>query len=131
MNINNFLIKKRVSLDLPKAEETLKSLLKEEGFGVLCEIDVKETLKQKLGIDYTDYKILGVCNPPLAHSALEEEKDLGIFLPCNIVLYKEGGQTVVSAIMPEAMMGILQNEKLNSIAQEAQSKIKRVIDSLE
>ena len=131
MDINNFLIKKRVSLGLTEAEKTLKSLLKEEGFGILCEIDVKETLKQKLGIDYSDYKILGVCNPPLAHSALKEEKDLGIFLPCNIVLYKEEGQTIISAIMPEAMMGILQNEKLNSIAKEAQSKIKRVIDSLE
>jgi len=111
--------------------EKVKSSLKEEGFGVLTEIDVKETLKKKLDVDYEDYIILGACNPPFAYKALQAEKDIGLLLPCNVIIYSQDDKTIVSAINPNKAMFMVENEKLEEISNEIGEKLKKVVDSLE
>jgi uncharacterized protein (DUF302 family) len=102
--------------------------LKKEGFGVLTEIDVKETLKKKLNVDFRPYKILGACNPTLAHQALEKEVELGMFLPCNVIVYRgNDGRTVVSAVDPKVALGRLDRPLLEPIAEEVAARLKRVI----
>ena len=101
-----------------------------EGFGVLCEIDIKEKLKEKLGIDFRKYVILGGCNPPLAFEALQEEIDLGLLLPCNVVVYEQDSKAVVGAIDAAKMMSVVGNEKLNKTAQQVNEKLRRVISGL-
>lgn len=103
--------------------------LKNEGFGVLTEIDVKETLKKKLDVDFYNYKILGACNPPFAYKALQAEDKIGIMLPCNIIVQeKEPGKIEVSAVDPMASMSNVKNSKLNSIAGEVRDKLQKVIE---
>jgi uncharacterized protein (DUF302 family) len=105
--------------------------LKKEGFGVLTEIDVKETLKKKLDVDFRKYKILGACNPPLAFRALSTEENIGVMLPCNVIVQEKPDGTVqVSAINPMVAMQSVGNENLNEVASEVSSKLKKVIDSL-
>ena len=101
-----------------------------EGFGVLTEIDVKATLKQKLDVDYGNYVILGACNPTFAHQALQAEKDIGLLLPCNVIVYDEDGGTFVSAIVPTVAMGMVSNDALGTVAAQVEEKLKRVIDSI-
>jgi uncharacterized protein (DUF302 family) len=102
--------------------------LKKEGFGVLTEIDVKETLKKKLNAEFRPYKILGACNPALAHQALQKEVELGLFLPCNVIVYQaDGGGTVVSAVDPNIALGRLNRPQLQPIAEEVAARLKRVI----
>jgi uncharacterized protein (DUF302 family) len=102
--------------------------LKKEGFGVLTEIDVKETLKKKLGVDFKKYKILGACNPTLAYQALSQEAGLGLFLPCNVIVYEnDEGKTVVTAINPIVSLSRIDNPKLEPIAQEVSIRLQRVI----
>ena len=102
--------------------------LKAEGFGVLCEIDVQATLKEKLGVEGEPYVILGACNPPLAHQALEAEPDLGVLLPCNVVVYERGGVTHVSAVDAERMLSIVENPDLAPVAQMVRSRLASVVD---
>jgi uncharacterized protein (DUF302 family) len=118
------------STTLPFAEavEHIRTELKEEGFGVLCEIDVQATLREKLGAETEPYLILGACNPPLAHRALDAEPDLGTLLPCNVVIYQAGGETHISAIDPEKMLSIVDNEELAPVAQEVRKKLDAVIE---
>jgi len=105
--------------------------LKVEGFGVLTEIDVKETLKKKLGVDYLPYKILGACNPPLAHRALTAAPEVGLLLPCNVTVRQlEDGMVEVAMIDPLMMMGVIDNPALKPIADEALQRLERVADSL-
>jgi len=105
--------------------------LKKEGFGVLTEIDVKETLKKKLNVDFRPYKILGACNPTLAHQALEKEVELGMFLPCNVIVYRaDNGRTVVSAVDPKIALGRLNRPQLEPIAEEVAARLKRVIAAI-
>jgi uncharacterized protein (DUF302 family) len=105
--------------------------LKAEGFGVLTEIDVKATLKQKLNADFRRYVILGACNPPLAHRALSANLDVGLLLPCNVTVYEEGDGAVVTAVDPVAMLGVMKDDQaVRAVAEEAKSKLKRVIESL-
>jgi uncharacterized protein (DUF302 family) len=105
--------------------------LKKEGFGVLTEIDVKETLKKKIDVDFRKYKILGACNPHFAHKALQSEDKIGVFLPCNVVVQEnEKGEVEVSAVDPVASMISIKNDNLGSVATEVQSKLKRVIENL-
>ena len=122
----------RTALDLPyeQAVETVVAALKEEGFGVLTEIDVKTTLKKKLGADFRKYAILGACNPPLAHRALNTTLDVGLLLPCNIVVYERDEGSVVAILDPLSMLGVVENSELDPVAQEAQTRLRRVIEAL-
>lgn len=105
--------------------------LKKEGFGVLTEIDVKETLKKKLDVDFRKYRILGACNPPLAYKALSEEENIGVMLPCNVIVQeKEGGVVQVSAINPMESMKSVANPNLEEVASTVSSKLAKVIDNL-
>jgi uncharacterized protein (DUF302 family) len=107
----------------------LPDLLKAEGFGVLTQIDVKETLKQKLGVDFRRYKILGACNPPLAHKALSAETEIGVMLPCNVVVYEDDrGKAVVVAVDPMQMAAA--HPGLAVVAQEAQQRLSRVLEKV-
>jgi uncharacterized protein (DUF302 family) len=115
-------------------DETLAKLadeLKKEGFGILTEIDVKETLKKKLNVDFRRYKILGACNPPLAYQALQAEEKIGILLPCNVIIQEKGdGQVEVSAVDPMETMKAVGNPKLAALAEQVQAKLKRVIANI-
>ena len=99
-----------------------------EGFGVLCEIDVQATLKQKLGVDREPYLILGACNPALAHRALEAEPELGVLLPCNVVIYQEDGQTRIAAVDAEQMLSIVGNDELAPTASEVRRRLAAVVE---
>ena len=127
----SYYFSKIVTEDFDKAIEKVTSKLKEEGFGVLTEIDVKATLKKKLDVDFKKYKILGACNPPFAYKALQSEDKIGIMLPCNVVVEENNaGKVEVSAVDPVASMQAVKNESLGSIAEEVRSKLKKVIDQL-
>jgi uncharacterized protein (DUF302 family) len=117
--------------DFDKAIEYVTGALKEEGFGVLTEIDVKETLKKKIDVDFKKYKILGACNPGFAHKALSSEDKIGVFLPCNVVVEEnDNGEIEVSAVDPIASMNSVENQELGSLASEVQAALKRVISGL-
>ena len=123
----------RVTLNLPyeQAIEKATAALKQEGFGVLTEIDVKDTLKKKLDADFRRYVILGACNPPLAFEALQNELEIGLLLPCNVIVYEtDDGQSTISIVNPMAMLGVVEKEPLQKVANEAQSRLTRVIDKL-
>ena len=122
--------KKEVMLSFVDAVLRTKEELAKEGFGILTEIDVKTTLKKKLDIDYDNYIILGACNPPLAHQALLSEKDIGLLLPCNLLVYEDGSNVYVSAIVPSVAMGMVENLDLAEIAMEVDEKLRRVVDAI-
>ncbi len=120
---------RRLRFPYEEALKRVKDALKEEGFGVLTEIDVKETLRQKLQTDFRKYDIIGACNPHLAHRALQAEMQVGLLLPCNVIVYEddEGGSTV-PACDPEAAMGLAGNPALAEIAHDAKARLKRAIE---
>jgi len=122
--------KKIVNLPYTQAVEKTKEELQKESFGVLTEIDVKATLKKKLDVDFDNYIILGACNPPNAFKALQAEQDIGLMLPCNVIVYEKKGKTVVSAVKPTIAMGMIDNEKLKGIAMEIEAKLKKVVDNV-
>jgi uncharacterized protein (DUF302 family) len=102
--------------------------LKEEGFGVLTEIDVKATLKKKLGVDFRKYVILGACNPPYAHRTLQADLDVGLLLPCNVIVYEtDDKKAYVSAFNPVSALEVIKNQELRKIAEEVSEKLKRVL----
>src|SRR6266536_570184 len=117
------------TVDLPYAEavEKTRAALQQEGFGVLCEIDIKEKLKEKLGVDFRNYVILGACNPPLAYETLQQEINIGLLLPCNVIVYEQDGGTVVSAVDAAKLLSIVANPKLESTASEANERLRRVV----
>lgn len=121
---------KQVELQFDEAVIKVKEMLKSEGFGILTEIDVKATLKQKLNIDYDDYLILGACNPQFAYKALQAEKEIGLLLPCNVIVYVEEGKTYVSAINPADAMSMVDNSELKEIAKQVKEKLEKVVDSI-
>ncbi|MEE8370272.1 MAG: DUF302 domain-containing protein [Dehalococcoidia bacterium] len=123
-------ISTRLSLTYDEALLRVKAALKEEGFGVLTEIDVKETLREKLQVDFRRYDIIGACNPQLAHRALQAELDVGLLLPCNVIVYEDDGGSVVAAFDPEAAMGLADNSGLSEIAREAKDRLRRALESL-
>ena len=105
--------------------------LKKEGFGILTEIDVKETLKKKLDVDFKKYKILGACNPPFAYKALQAEDKIGAMLPCNVIVIEQApGQVEVAAVDPIASMQAVNNPNLGKVANEVQRKLRKVVESL-
>ena len=118
--------------DYDTAKARVTEALKAEGFGVLTEIDVKETLKKKLDVDFRRYQILGACNPALAYRALTTAQDVGLLLPCNVTLAQmDDGSIQVGIVNPLAMMGVVANDTLQPVAQEARERLSRVIASLE
>lgn len=122
--------KKEVDLSYEDTIEKVKEELKKEEFGVLTEIDVKETLKKKLDVDFDKYIILGACNPSFAFKALQAERDIGLLLPCNVIVYEQEEKTFVSAIMPTIAMNMVDSPNLKEIAQEIELKLKKVIDAI-
>jgi len=122
---------KTVKFSYEDAINKVTEELKKEGFGILTEIDVKETLKKKIDVDFRKYKILGACNPPLAYKALTAEDNIGLMLPCNVIVQEKIDGTVqVSAINPMVAMQSVGNENLNEVASQVSSKLKKVIDNL-
>ena len=121
----------RTTLDYPAAREAIIASLKQEGFGVLTEIDVKATLKAKLNVDWRKYTILGACNPLLAHQALTNEIEIGLLLPCNVIVYEaDKGESVVSAMNALAAMEFTGNPALKPVAEQATEKLKRALARL-
>ena len=122
---------KTVALDPAAAQQKVTEALAKEGFGVLTEIDVKDTLKKKLDVDLLPYKILGACNPPLAHRALTAAPEVGLLLPCNVTVRQlENGIVEVAMIDPLMMMGVIQNPALKPVADEARARLERVAQAL-
>jgi uncharacterized protein (DUF302 family) len=121
---------KQVSLSYDKAVEKVTEELKKEGFGVLTTIDVRDTLKKKLDVDFYRYVILGACNPPFAYKALQAEEQIGLLLPCNVIVYEKEGKTIVGAFDPMSMTKMVENEALKSIAEDIATRLQRVLNSL-
>lgn len=121
---------KIVSLPFEEAVAKVTETLASEGFGVLTTIDVRATMKKKLNLDYENYTILGACNPTFAHKALEAEKEIGLLLPCNVIVYQTGEKVHVSVILPTVAMDVVENTGLADTAQEVEVKLKKIIDSL-
>jgi uncharacterized protein (DUF302 family) len=127
MLVTGYTLSHETNLSLDDAAARVREELAEEGFGILCEIDVQATLKAKLGIESDGYLILGACNPRLAHQALGAEPELGVLLPCNVVVYERDGRTHVSAVDAERMLSLVGNEALTPIAAEVRSRLERVV----
>jgi uncharacterized protein (DUF302 family) len=121
---------KTLQMDFDEAVGRVVDALKKEGFGILTEIDVKHTLKQKLGVDFRKYKILGACNPPFAYKALQAEDKIGLMLPCNVIVQEVSEGVEVSAIDPVASMQATENTSLEEVALQVQQKLRKVIDTL-
>jgi uncharacterized protein (DUF302 family) len=111
-----------------RAVERVREELRSEGFGVLCEIDVQATLRERLGVEREPYLILGACNPPLAHRALGAEPDLGTLLPCNVVVYRAGDETHISAIDAERMLSVVENAEIAPVAAEVRARLAGVVE---
>lgn len=121
----------RVDASFEDAVESTTEALEDEGFGILSEIDVKTTLKQKLDVDVDDYRILGACNPPLAHEALDREPELGALLPCNVIVYEDGDDVVVSAVDPERLLDVTDSPDLDEVAAEVREMFQRALATVE
>jgi len=127
----SYYFSKEISLTFEEAIERTKEELKKEGFGVLTEIDVQETLRKKLDVDFKKYRILGACNPKFAYQALQAEDKIGTMLPCNVIVQEhDGGRVEVTAVDPLASMSAVNNESLKGIAESVQEKLKNVIKNI-
>ena len=121
---------KDVALSYEDTLDKVTGELKKEGFGVLTKIDVKDTLKNKIDVDFKKYAILGACNPALAHKALQAEENIGLMLPCNVVVYEKDEKSVLSMFAPTLMKNLISNENINPIADEVNEKLHRVFESV-
>jgi uncharacterized protein (DUF302 family) len=126
----NYGFTKELNIPYEQAIEKVTAKLADEGFGILSRIDVREKFREKLGIDFMRYIILGACNPAKAHSAILAEQDIGLMLPCNVIVYEKEGKTIVSAIKPTAAMQMINNKDLQEIAATVEAKLSKVISSL-
>jgi uncharacterized protein (DUF302 family) len=131
---SKFGFSKTIESSYADAVEKARAALKEEGFGVLCEIDIKAKLKEKLGVDFRNYVILGACNPPLAYKTLQQEIDIGLLLPCNVIVYEtdDPGRSVVAAIDAKTMLSVVgqNNATLNEVASEVNERLERAVARL-
>ncbi|MFZ0381048.1 MAG: DUF302 domain-containing protein [Solirubrobacteraceae bacterium] len=125
---STYTVSRSTDLSFTEAVARVREQLAADGFGVLCEIDVQATLKQKLGVDREAYLILGACNPALAHRALEAEPELGVLLPCNVVIYQEDSQTRIAAVDAEQMLSIVGNDELAPTATEVRRRLAAVVE---
>jgi len=125
-------LKKTLNLPFEEADQKVRAALKEEGFGILTEIDVKATLKEKLDVEHRPYRILGACNPPLAHRALTAEVDVGLLLPCNVVVYQgdDDGTSVVAIMDPRIQLEPAGNPTLDELGREVRNQLERVLAGL-
>jgi uncharacterized protein (DUF302 family) len=125
-------LKKTVALPIDQADARVRELLQEEGFGVLTEIDVSATLKKKIDVDFRPYRILGACNPTLAHEALSRETDIGLLLPCNLVVYQGSNpeESVVGVLDPEVQLSVTGRDDISPMAKEVRSRMERVLAAL-
>jgi len=123
-------MKRRLDLPFDEAVERTRAVLKDEGFGILTEIDVSATLEEKLGAAFRRYVILGACNPPLAHRALTETLDVGLLLPCNVIVYEEGAGSIVAAMDPGLLAEMFEGNVIDGVASEAREKLGRALDAL-
>jgi uncharacterized protein (DUF302 family) len=127
----SYYFSKTLQVPFDSAISKVTEALKQEGFGILTEIDVKETMKKKLDLDFRKYRILGACNPPLAHQALEREDKIGTMLPCNVIVQeREEGVVEVAAVDPVASMQAVDNPQLGEVAKKVQGKLRSVVESL-
>jgi uncharacterized protein (DUF302 family) len=127
MLATSYTLRQETKLPVGDAVERVRREVQSEGFGVLCEIDVQATLREKLGVEGDPYTILGACNPPLAHQALETEPELGTLLPCNVVVYSRDRVTTISAVDAERMLSIVGNERLAPIAADVKRRLANVV----
>lgn len=126
-----YTMQNRVGGEFETVVERTIAALEDEGFGVLCDIDVRATLAKKLDVEYRNYRILGACNPKLAHQGLETEIELGALLPCNVVVYEtDEGDVVVSAVDPKRLVGMTENPELESVAEEVTERFERMLDAV-
>lgn len=125
-----YVIVRESDLSVDEAVNSTRNLLQEAGYGVLCEIDVKAKLEERLGLGREPYMILGACNPPLASEALDVEPELGVLLPCNVAIYEREGRTRVAAVEPERMLSIVGNEELGPIATRVREDLAHVVEEI-
>lgn len=126
----NYGFTKELSNSVEEVVQRVTEELKKEGFGILTTIDVQEKFKEKLNIDFKKYVILGACNPPSAHKAILTEEDIGLMLPCNVIVYEKSDKTVLSIIKPSVAMQMINNEGLKQIAEMIEAKLKKVFESI-
>ena len=127
----NYGFTKELNIPYGKVIELVRESLKKEGFGVLTEIDVQEKMKKKLGIDMSKYIILGACNPPNAYKAILTEENIGLLLPCNVIVYEKGSKTVLSIIRPTVAMQMVDNAELQKVSEEVEGKLKKAFDAIQ
>ena len=130
MSSNNYYFSKTLNTSFDQAIEKVTEALKAEGFGVLTDIDVKDTFKKKLGIDYRRYRILGACNPNFAYEALQKENKIGTLLPCNVIVQEKDGSTEVAVVDPVSSMQTVENDELGKLAEQVQAAMKRIVENL-
>ncbi len=128
--MNEYRFIKELNIPFENAIEKVTEELKREGFGILTTIDLKEKFREKLNIDFKKYVILGACNPQFAHKSLLAEENIGLVLPCNVIVYEKGDKTVVGIIKPMAAMGMIDNDELRDIAERVEDKLKKVSEAL-
>jgi len=122
--------KKTLAMPLDRVKEKVAEALKAEGFGILTEIDISAKFKEKLGVDFNKYIILGACNPSYAHRALLAEEDIGLLLPCNVIVYEKNNKTVLAIIKPGVAMQMVDNENLGALAKEVEVRLERAFNSV-
>lgn len=127
----NYGFTKELNVPFEEVIEVVTQGLKKEGFGILTKIDVKEKFKEKLGVDFKKYAILGACNPSNAHEAILAEENIGLMLPCNVIVYEKGDKTVISIIRPTVAMEMIDNEELKKISMNVETQLKKVFDSIQ
>jgi uncharacterized protein (DUF302 family) len=132
-NAPTYGLQKRLDIPFEEADRRVRTALQAQGFGILTEIDVKETLKQKLDVEHRPYRILGACNPPLAHRALSADRSAGLLLPCNVIVYEgdRAGTSVVAVMDPVIQLEPAGNEVLEALGREVRERLERVLDALE